>query len=188
MSKQLTNQLFILIKSLSKSEKRHFTLFAKRSSADKEMKFLALFRALDRQETYDEVKLLNKLPHITKTQLSNLKAHLYEQLLVSLRLLNRKEPDIHIREIVDFAKVLYRKGLFLQSLSQLAKVRVMAQHSGKLPLLLEILEFEKLIESQYITRSHESRSEELTRMTLQVRNALNLESRWSDFSLQLYGL
>ncbi len=188
MSKQLTNQLFILIKSLSKSEKRHFTLYANRASGDKEMKFLALFKALDSQESYNEDRLLKKLPHITKPQLSNLKAHLYDQLLVSLRLLNRKEEDIHIREIVDFAKVLYRKGLFLQSLAQLAKVRLIARSLDKLALLLEILEFEKLIESQYITRSHESRSDELTKMTGQTRNALNLESKWSDFSLQLYGL
>jgi len=139
MSKQLTNQLFVLIKSLSKAEKRHFTLYAKRVSAAKELKFLALFKVLDFQKTYDEEKLLKKIPHINKSQLSNLKAHLYDQLLVSLRLLNRKEEDLHIRELVDFAKVLYQKGLFLQSLAQLSKARLLAEASNKLTLLLEIL-------------------------------------------------
>ena len=188
MSNQLTNQLFTLIKSLTKSEKRHFTLYAKRTSSDKKMKFLDLFKVLDLQDSYDEDKLLKRIPNITKNQLSNLKAHLYDQLLVSLRLLNRKEIDIQIREIIDFSKILYNKGLFLESLSQLAKVRGMAESSCRLALLLEILEFEKSIESQYITRSHESRSEELTKATTQTRGALILESKWSDFSLQLYGL
>ena len=188
MSNTLTYQLFILIKSLTKSEKRHFTLYVTRISSDKELKFLALFKVLDLQDEYDEDRLLKKLPSITKIQLSNLKAHLYDQLLVSLRLLNRKEDDIQIREIIDFATVLYKRGLFLQSLAQLAKVKNMANQLDKQTLLLEVLEFEKLIESRYITRSHESRSEELTKMTIQTREAVILESKWSDFSLQLYGL
>ena len=188
MSKQLTYQLFSLIKSLTKAEKRHFNLYAKRNSADKEMKFMLLFQELDSQKEYDEKRLLKKLPQITKIQLSNLKSHLYDQLLVSLRLLSRKDEDIHIHEIIDFAKVLYKKGLYMQSLAQLSKARNLAVSLKRDGVLLEILEFEKSIESQHITRSHETRSEELTKMTIHTRNAMVMESEWSDFSLQLYGL
>ena len=188
MPKQLTYQLFSLIKSLSKAEKRHFSIYAKRNSVDKEMKFFALFQELDAQKEYDENRLLKKLPQITKTQLSNLKAHLYDQILVSLRLLSRKDDDIKLHETIDFAKVLYKKGLYHQSLNQLAKAKENAQTLKQEIVLLEIIEFEKLIESNHITRSHESRSEELTKLATQTRNSLVIESEWSDFSIQLYGL
>ncbi len=188
MPKQLTHQLFSLIKSLTKAEKRHFSIYSKRNSVDKEMKFLALFQELDMQGEYDENRLLKKIPQITKHQLSNLKAHLYDQLLVSLRLLNRKEGSIKLHEIIDFAMVLYKKGLYHQSLSQLTKAKEKAQTLKQEIILLEIIEFEKLIESNHITRSHETRSEELTKMAGQTRNLLITESEWSDFSIQLYGL
>lgn len=188
MPKQLTYQLFSLIKSLTKAEKRHFSIYAKRNSTDKEMKFLALFQELDTQNEYDENRLLKKLPQITKTQLSNLKSHLYDQILVSLRLLNRKDDDIKLHEVIDFAKVLYKKGLYRQSLNQLSKAKEKALELKQEIVLLEIIEFEKLIESNHITRSHETRSEELTKMATQTRNLLVCESEWSDFSIQLYGL
>ena len=188
MPKQLTHQLFTLIKSLSKAEKRHFSIYAKRNSIDKEMKFFALFQVLDGQKEYNEAKLLKKLPQVTKTQLSNLKSHLYDQILVSLRLLGRKDDDIKLHETIGFAKVLFKKGLYHQSLSQLAKAKESAQNLQQEIVLLEILEFEKHIEANHITRSHETRSEELTKLASDTRNILVTESEWSDFSIQLYGL
>lgn len=188
MPKQLTHQLFTLIKSLSKAEKRNFSIYAKRNSVDKEMKFLLLFQALDGQHSYDEKKLLKKLTQITKTQLSNLKSHLYDQILVSLRLLNRKDNDIKLHETLGFARLLFKKGLYHQSLSQLAKAKENAKNLHQEIILLEIVEFEKHIESNHITRSHESRSEELTKLASTTRHAIVAESEWSDFSIQLYGL
>jgi hypothetical protein len=188
MPKQLTHQLFTLIKSLSKAEKRNFSIYAKRNSVDKEMKFFVLFQALEGQLTYDEKKLLKKLTQTTKSQLSNLKSHLYDQILVSLRLLNRKDDDIKLYETIGFAKLLFKKGLYLQSLAQLAKAKDSALNLQQEIVLLEIIEFEKYIESNHITRSHASRSEELTIQASNTRHSIVTESEWSDFSIQLYGL
>jgi hypothetical protein len=152
MPKQLTYQLFSLIKSLSKAEKRHFSIYAKRNSVDKEMKFLALFQELDAQNEYDENRLLKKLPQITKTQLSNLKAHLYDQILVSLRLLSRKDDDIKLHETIDFAKVLYKKGLYHQSLNQLAKAKENAQALKQEIILLEIIELSQTISREVMNQ------------------------------------
>ena len=79
------DSLFILIKSLSKSEKRQFKLYVGRLVGNSEAKFLQLFEFLDKEKTYNEAAIL-KSGIVTKTQLSNLKAHLYRQLLISLRL------------------------------------------------------------------------------------------------------
>jgi len=87
MANRFSDTLFQLIHSLEKAEKRHFKLYIKRSSTKEDLKIVQLFDALDKLNDYDEKALLKKLPGIEKPQLSNLKTHLYKQILASLRLL-----------------------------------------------------------------------------------------------------
>src|SRR3990170_2793518 len=99
MSNRFTDTLFQLIHSLEKSEKRSFKLYIKRSSSKEELKIIKLFDALDKLQDYDEKLLLKKLPGIEKPQLSNLKTHLYKQLLASLRLLKSADSiDLQLNE------------------------------------------------------------------------------------------
>ena len=67
--------LFVLIQSLTKSEKRQFNLYIGRLGGNTETKFFALFKFLEKQKKYDEKSIL-KSGIVTKLQLSNLKAHL----------------------------------------------------------------------------------------------------------------
>src|SRR5919206_3857059 len=87
MANRYQDILFQLIHSLEKAEKRHFKLFVKRSSSNENLKIIQLFDAIDKLQEYDEKALLKKLPDSTKSQLQNLKTHLYKQILASLRLL-----------------------------------------------------------------------------------------------------
>ena len=80
-----SDPLYQLIKSLSKSEKRNFKLYANRIQSNEESKFMMLFDAMDKLTEYNEDKILQKANGISKSQLSNLKAHLYKQILMSLR-------------------------------------------------------------------------------------------------------
>src|SRR6476620_5299279 len=98
-SNRFTDALFQLIRSLEKSEKRHFKLYIKRSSSNEDLKIIRLFDALDKLTDYDEKVLLKKMPDITKPQLANLKTHLYKQLLASLRLLKTTDnTDLQLSE------------------------------------------------------------------------------------------
>ncbi len=54
MSNRFTDALFQLVHSLEKSEKRHFKLYIKRSSANEDLKIIRLFDALDKLPEYDE--------------------------------------------------------------------------------------------------------------------------------------
>ncbi len=189
MPKQKTDDLIQLIKSLTRAEKRHFRLFVRRNQASDDILFLQLFDFLDKYKEYDESLILKKLPGIKKRQLSNLKAHLYKQLLISLRLLNTNHVnDIQLREMIDYGRVLYDKGLYRQALDTLDKAKVRAREGEYQALHLEILEFEKHIEGQYITRSIEGRAEELAEETLELGAAINRTNLFSNLSLQLYGL
>lgn len=189
MAKQRTDDLVQLINSLSRAEKRHFRLFVRRNQSSDDILFLQLFDFLEKHNQYNEELILKKLPDIKKRQLSNLKAHLYKQLLTSLRLLSKQEnEDIQIRESVDYARILYNKGLYLQSLSLLDKARQKALQLNFNALVIEILDFEKHIESQYITRSIEGRAEELATQVDQTTLGLSRNNRYSNLALKLYGL
>ncbi len=83
MPNRSTDTLFQLIHSLQKSEKRNFKLYVTRNSSGEDLKIIQLFDALDKMQEYDEAALL-KNPSIKKTQLSNLKAHLYKQIRSAL--------------------------------------------------------------------------------------------------------
>ena len=189
MSKQQIDPLFQLIKSISKAEKRNFKLYANRISSAKETKFLQLFDVLDRMEEYNETLILKKAKEIKQSQLPNLKAHLYKQLLTSLRLTQANhDVSISIREQIDHAKVLYNKGLYQQSLRILDKTKQLARKKKKNVLVFEIIEFEKLIESQYITKSIENRAEEISREANEISETMQGVVYFSNMSIRLYGL
>ncbi|MFK5972689.1 MAG: hypothetical protein QM485_05360 [Flavobacteriaceae bacterium] len=180
--------LFVLVKSLSKSEKRQFKLYVGRLGVNTDAKFLALFNLLDRIKQYNEKVILSS-GIVKKAQLSNLKAHLYKQILVSLRL-NPVNQNIRvqIREQLDFATILYQKGLYKQSLKILDKVKTTAIENEEKNVAYEIVEFEKIIETQYITRSIPDRANELAIQAKELSAQNVITSKLSNLSLQLYGM
>ena len=187
MPNRSTDPLFLLIKSLEKSEKRNFKLYVKRHSGGEDLKGVQLFDALDKMEEYDEDLLLKKNKAIRKQQLSNMKAHLYRQLLSSLRLIkNENNIDIQLHEQMDFARILYNKGLYLQSLKVLDKLKDLAQQHNQFTYQQQVLFFEKKIETLYITRSMQDRARQLATESEEVLLKLTLITQLSTLALELY--
>ena len=188
MTKGQKDNLFLLVKSLTKSEKRQFKLYVGRLGVNTDSKFLNLFNILDKASLYDEVSIL-KTNVVKKQQLANVKAHLYKQILISLKL-NPSHQNIRsqIREQLDFASILYHKGLYKQSLKILDKSKDIAIQNEEKNLAYEIVELEKIIESQYITRSISGRADELTIQAKELSEANVITSKLSNLSLQLYGI
>lgn len=187
MSRRSTDILFQLIHSLEKAEKRHFKLFIKRNSSNENLKIVQLFDALDKLDEYDEVRLLKKIPAVQKVQLSNLKAHLYKQVLASLRLLKSADSlDLQLNEQFDYAHILYKKGLFIQSLKILEKTKELAKANQKFAFLVQAIALEKRIESLHITRSMQDRAESLSAEALQVSTHIDMVTRLSNLAIQLY--
>ena len=179
--------LFVLIKSLSKSEKRQFKLYVGRLGVNTDAKFLALFNLLDKIKKYDEKTILQS-GIVKKAQLSNLKAHLYKQILVSLRLNPVNQTvRVQLREQLDFATILYQKGLYKQSLKILDKAKYTATENEEKNIAYEIVELEKIIETQYITRSIPDRADELAVQAKELSAQNVMTSKLSNLSLQLYG-
>jgi hypothetical protein len=186
ITKDQKDNIFSLIKSLSKSEKRQFKLYVGRLGVNTESKFLNLFNILDKAKTYNEAAILRS-GAIKKQQLANLKAHLYKQILISLKL-NPSHQNIRsqIREQLDFASILYHKGLYKQSLKILDKAKELAVANEEKNAAFEIVELEKIIESQYITRSISTRADELAEQAKTLSFLNVIASKLSNLSLQLY--
>jgi hypothetical protein len=185
MANGTKNILFDLIKSLTKSEKRQFKLYVGRLGGNTDAKFITLFNLLDKAGAYDEEAILKK--GISKRQLSNLKANLYKQILISLRLNPQHQTtQVQIREQLDYATILYNKGLYHQALKILEKAKQLSLDIHENYMTYEIIEFEKVIESQYITRSLISRADDLAIEAKQISIQNVLASKLSNLSLQLY--
>ncbi len=180
--------VFDLVKSMSKAEKRNFKLYASRSAANQDAKFLALFEVMDATEEYDEQRILKKTG-IKKEQLPNMKSYLYRQMLVSIRLLNVQHVGVmEIREMIDFARILYDKSMFRQALVILDKAKTMVLEAENFTIALEIVEFEKRIEVLHMTRSANDRAEMLSVQTESLTRRIDNINDLSNLSVQLYNL
>ena len=148
-----TVQVFRLVKSLTKSEKRNFSLYASRIQDPNTILYLKLFEIYDKQICLNEEAVMIYLGNVSKSQYSNLKRHLFSQILISLRHLH-KEKLIHIKisEFIDFARILYSKGHYMEALKFLEKGKKMALKHHTDFFTLTIIELEKMIQSRHITR------------------------------------
>jgi hypothetical protein len=150
------------------------------------MKIIQLFDVLDGMREYDEETLLRKATSLKKQQLSNMKAHLYRQVLASLRVLENKNIDIQLHEQLDHARILYNKGLYLQSLKVLDKIKATAKANNQVSLLAEVLFLEIKIETLHITRSLKDRATQLIVEANYVNERMLEITKWSNLALQLF--
>lgn len=187
MSNKNNDPLFQLIKSLSKAEKRYFKLYVTKQRASEDAKFIKLFDLVDKQKDYNESKILDKEPSIKGQQLSNLKAHLYRQILKSLRSFNSEEDiDLHIRELIDHSTILYNKCLYDQCVKMLEKAKHTAEKYDKNLLLLEITEFEKRLVTKYIRTNIEDKVSVLIKASDHINEKINNINTFSNLTIKLY--
>ena len=188
MPSRSADTIFQLIHSLQKAEKRAFKLYVKRNGASEDLKMIQMFDAIDKMAEYDDALLLKKMPGTKKEQLANRKVHLYKEILSSLRLLESNEHiDIQLHENLDAARILYNKGLYIQSLKVLDKAKELAKNTHQDSYLLQVLFLEKKIEGLHITRSLKDRAKQLATETTELMKRLQLTSHLSNLALELYG-
>jgi len=183
----LKNEVLIrLIGSMTKSEKRNFKLMAGKTKWGEKL-YVQLFDHLDKYGKFDETMLAKHIPNLKKSQFSNVKSVLCKQILRALVDVNKEVfPEIRARERFDFAKVLYAKGQYRACLDMLAGVKRLAAEIQLRPLEYLAINFEKLVESQHVTKSMSSRAYELSKESNVVIDNLLITNELSNLSLLLY--
>ncbi len=183
-----SDHLLELIQSLTKAEKRHFKLFSSRLQRQEGTQFIKLFDILEKLKEIDDDSIRKKLGGIAGVKYANLKRNLYSNVLTSLRLIHSsKKVDLEIREQIDYARILYGKGLYIQALRLLERIKTVAQNHDQQILLLEITEFEKLIESRHISRDHKDRSKQLSEESTRLSDNVMTSIKLSNLKLLMYG-
>lgn len=121
-----SDNLFQLIKSLGKSEKRFFKLYTSLRPGDKI--YQRLFDAIEEQKQYDEVGIKSIFQKETFIkQLTFTKGYLYELILDSMRAYRNEKPiETQLREALSDIKFLFDKGLYLLGDRKLLKAKALA--------------------------------------------------------------
>jgi hypothetical protein len=187
MAKSNSDHLFRLIKALTPAEKRYFKIFVSKGSSAGDAKFIKLFNIIDKQNDFDEAKILDQEKSIKPSQLSNMKAHLYKQILQSL---NNYNPDndveIKIREILNHTNILYNKALYEQCWKMLEKGRQLAEANDKQRQLFALIEFEKKLLTKLIRTDIKEQVLDLVKESESQQKKLQNINIFQNLSIRLY--
>lgn len=117
MSNKVNEQLFDLIKSMSKSEKRYFKVSASKHTLGGENNYVRLFDYLDSATEFDEKKLFDDFKgEAFLNKFSIAKKRLYDQLLASLQNYHtHSNKESQVYRMVHGADILYDKLLYSQA-------------------------------------------------------------------------
>ncbi|MCB0395135.1 MAG: hypothetical protein KDD36_00690 [Flavobacteriales bacterium] len=109
-----SDDLFQLIQSMSKSEKRYFKIFASKHVIGEKNAYVVLFDAIASRDTYDEKALVKKLrnePFIK--HLSVRKNYLYNMILEALSAYHAHgSVEAQLNRSLHHAEILYKKSLY----------------------------------------------------------------------------
>ena len=140
--------LYQLIKSLTKSEKRYFKVYSAQHTKKESNNYILLFDAIDGQEVYNEEKIKRKFKnHTFGKHLAKTKFLLYESIMkVLLQLRSGKDVGSKIRLLLDAVEFQYGKSLYDQAYISLQKAKKLVTFFEHYGIWIEVLEWEKKLQ------------------------------------------
>ncbi|SHJ46754.1 hypothetical protein [Aquimarina spongiae] len=139
-----SEELFHLIQSLSKSEKRYFKLSAQGSDS---AEYLVLFDAIEAQKEYDEqeIKTIFKDKAFVN-QLTTIKNYLKHRILQSLRNYHAKiSKNTELLDILRNVEILFHKGQYTICDSELKRAEKKAKSFQQDTLLFHIQDWKRKV-------------------------------------------
>lgn len=145
-----STELFKLISSLSKSEKRFFKLSSSLQSGDKN--YLKIFDFIEKQKDYDEEELKEVFKDETFIKhLPSEKNHLYKLILKSLRsYYSEQSISSQLKQEIKNVEILYNKALYKECEKFVSRAKELARKYEKFYYWFELISWEKkLLDSAY---------------------------------------
>ncbi|MBI3500897.1 MAG: hypothetical protein HY063_03800 [Bacteroidetes bacterium] len=161
-----SDELFLLIKSLSRNEKGYFKKYAFAGNTEEEKNYFRLFDAVDAQNSYDEDAILHKFKgEPFAKQLHRVKNYLFHLILKSMRAYRSQHSvETIIQERLQDVHFLHLKGLYAQAQKVLKSTKELAYKHEKFSPLIEILNWErKIVSLEAYSLSHTSTQDEIIR-------------------------
>jgi hypothetical protein len=171
--------LYKLIKSLTKSEKRYFKIYAASHTKKESNNYLLLFDAIDRQEIYNEEKLKRKFrSHTFGKNLAKTKYLLCELIIkMQLQLRKGKHPDSKIRLLLDAVEFHYSKSLYDLASAALQKAKKLARFFEHYSYWIEALDWEKKLFTYSNNKSDDYTLKSINKEYKIVKDLLNHEMK-----------
>ncbi|MGV6862373.1 MAG: hypothetical protein ACWA41_11415, partial [Putridiphycobacter sp.] len=137
-----SNELFDLISSLSKSEKRFFKLNSSLQSGEKN--YLKLFDYIEKHSTYDEAALKKHFQYEKFIKhLPSEKNHLYKLILKSLRAYYADHSiKSQLKQEIKNVEILYQKALYKECNKFLKRAKKVAIEYEKFYYSFELINWE----------------------------------------------
>ena len=153
-----SNELFYLIKSLTKSEKRYFKLSSSLQQGDKN--YVKLFDAIEAQSHYDEEQIKGVFKGTTFiNHLPSEKNHLYSLLLKSLRNFHSdKSVSAQMQEYLKNIEILYNKALYSECGKIVRKAKKIASNHEEFYFSLELINWERVLTEEGYARGNFSKN------------------------------
>jgi tetratricopeptide (TPR) repeat protein len=183
-----STELYKLIKSLSKSEKRFFKLSSSLQSGDKN--YLKIFDFIEGQGKYDEDALKEEFKSETFVKhLPSEKNHLYKLILKSLRSYYSEQSISSIlKQEIKNVEILYNKALYKECEKFVVRAKEVARDHEKFYYWFELLSWEKkLLEEAYesgeFSRNLDELIEEEEMVIAKLRNLAEYQVIYSKINL-----
>ena len=180
-----SDELFLLIKSMSKNEKGYFKRLASIHTSETKTNYVTLFNTIDALTEYNEKKVVEKIQDkILVKNLSKEKNHLYSLLLQSLRLYHYEKDITHqINAILSSIKILYNKGLIKQCEKLIRKGKKIIKDTQLINYEIELCRWEQEIA---INSSATTKLLTIVKEKTETVNKLKNIEDYSSIYLQLY--
>lgn len=136
-------ELFRLIKSMSRSEKRYFKLYTTHDNGS--ANYIKLFDAIDEQEEYDEVAIKTKFAGASFIkQLHVTKNYLHGLILDSLRSFHGNiSKDAELKDYLRNVELLFNKELYVICETELRKAEKIAEEYELLTGRIEVMSWKR---------------------------------------------
>ena len=185
-----SDELFLLIKSLGKQEKRYFKLFSSQHTIGDENNYIKLFDAIEAQKNYDEKAIISKLKDKGFIKhLSSMKVYLYNLILKSLRNYNSKSTiSDEISGAYKNSEILFNRGFYKQGMKVLLKAKKLAQTEQRFNFLPDILKLERKFSLALKKNQSVFFLDEQMEETKRTYSFLEAELKYEYLNLQLWNL
>lgn len=149
MARRPSPRLFLLVKSLSASEKRYFSIFAARQVRGSSNKYQQLFEAIEQQEEF-HVDALKEAVYGTAKLSSNkyleLSRYLYDLILQALRMYHaERSVQLQLQNELQNLEILYKRSLYDNCRDSLSRIKKRAKAYDNWLVLLQVADWEKQI-------------------------------------------
>lgn len=182
-----SDELFKLIKSLTKAEKIFFKRFSKRHVIGDYNKYIKLFNEIEKQKQYDESRTINSFKNDRfVNQLHVAKNYLFNSILKALSDFHSEKATIYIiAENIRKIRILVDKNLIKSALKLIKKTKQLAYDNYHYELLYQVYEIESFVTARKYTKYSQTELETINFRKQETLKKLGVISAYKSINQKL---